>query len=112
MCSRIICCFVINLIKFNLFLFLFLFLFFIFIFFFFIFLIYLTIFRTGRESSLLLSDADDHTKLTENLNIVSRTPINYAGNELLNLIHNHLIDRGLTKTAQTLTTEAVNFIIK
>ena len=38
--------------------------------------------------------------------VISQTKIVFNENELLQLIHNHLIQKGLTKTAQTLSSEA------
>jgi len=61
---------------------------------------------TGRDLPMTVTETTDPTltKL-ENSAIVARTPIRYSDTELLQLIYNHLQERGLHQTAQTLLNE-------
>jgi len=62
---------------------------------------------TGRDASVALADTDHALTKYEQAAIVAQTPIHYSDSELLQVIHQHLTERGLEQTANTLLAEAV-----
>ncbi|KAG2374487.1 hypothetical protein C9374_010771 [Naegleria lovaniensis] len=62
---------------------------------------------TGRESKTVIREAKDHTLVRlEKASIVANTHITYKQDELLQIIHEYLKDKGLSKTAESLLSEA------
>lgn len=62
---------------------------------------------TGRESKTVIREAKDHTLVRlEKASIVANTYITYKQDELLQIIHEYLKDKGLSKTAESLLAEA------
>ncbi|CAI5729562.1 unnamed protein product [Hyaloperonospora brassicae] len=62
---------------------------------------------THRASSVVINEATDPTvKKIEKASIVAHTKISYDENELLRLIHDHLLTKGLHHAASSLVNEA------
>lgn len=63
---------------------------------------------TGREAHTVSVEARDHTVVRlEKAAIVSNTPISYNSTELLQLIHEYLVNNSLHETADKLLSESV-----
>lgn len=66
----------------------------------------------GRAPAVVRSEAVDPTlRKIEKAAIVAQTQIHYSPQELLLLIHQHLVSSGLETTAQILLQEAVSFFL-